>query len=370
MTPRQQIQRIATEVDHEHPWLAERLRAIASWPEPAALPAVLEQAREALRWLVNIGHGQSKGGDETSPPRIEEVQAAIRDGETALAAIGNYRPEPSLAAANLIAHLEAAAEDARRGASGSVSIPAATLDDWAARLRAIGESAPPPAPVDREQLARAIRAGYAPTLSASMWDELHEDSRDRWRRAADAVLRVVGPAENDSLARLFSELRAWAVVTFPNQTPESIAKHLLREAFELAERPRDPREMADVFLLVGDLMLATGNDPLAVARAKFDECKAREWGPPDAEGVVEHVREPPPAEGPCARALRELVAALLPFRLDLSGTGTGGYLPDDAEVVVDAVFAKCVASVGEARRLISAWNAAQSALAGQRAEAP
>lgn len=50
----------------------------------AGLEAQLAQMREALEWLVNVCHGQSKGGDEFSPPSDDEWKEAIKDGEKAL----------------------------------------------------------------------------------------------------------------------------------------------------------------------------------------------------------------------------------------------------------------------------------------------
>jgi hypothetical protein len=76
-------------------------------------------------------------------------------------------------------------------------------------------------------------------------------------------------------------------------TAASKAAHLAREAEELRNDPADVREMADVFLLLSHI--SDGYDLVAAAREKLEENKRRSWGQPDAEGVVEHVREAPEA---------------------------------------------------------------------------
>lgn len=118
---------------------------------------------------------------------------------------------------------------------------------------------------------------------------------------------------------------SWANETFPRSTPHTIARHLFREAVELclATSPAgtnfgelvgglegdlrrgiqrdldegghdDPRavlaESADVCLLLLHLAHRSGFSLLAVAHTKHEANRAREWGEPDAAGVVEHVR--------------------------------------------------------------------------------
>lgn len=117
---------------------------------------------------------------------------------------------------------------------------------------------------------------------------IHEDDL----RALLAAGPEAGAGGLDALA---IEINEWAAVTFPVRTAASVAEHLRREAHELAEAPLDPEEMADVFILLANLWKFTGVDlPCAVA-AKLAKNRARKWGKPDAQGVVEHVREGPQA---------------------------------------------------------------------------
>jgi hypothetical protein len=97
----------------------------------------------------------------------------------------------------------------------------------------------------------------------------------------------------DTLDQLAAEIRPWQDATFPQATPQSCANHLLSEARELAANPTDPAEMADVFLLLVGVANKAGVDLAEAVRAKFDVCKGRKWGEPNAEGFVEHVREEP-----------------------------------------------------------------------------
>jgi NTP pyrophosphatase (non-canonical NTP hydrolase) len=76
------------------------------------------------------------------------------------------------------------------------------------------------------------------------------------------------------------------------------AMHLQREAAELTaaiEWNRDPREIgeeiADVFILAAAIADRLGVDVAAAIWSKLETLKARKWGLPDGEGVIEHVRE-------------------------------------------------------------------------------
>lgn len=103
-----------------------------------------------------------------------------------------------------------------------------------------------------------------------------------YERAPGAVL---------SLDSLVDELNSWQRVTFPHGTPESAAAHLLQEAAELAENPRDPEEMADVLFLVAGCADRAGVDLAAAVAAKLAKNKARKWGEVQPNGVVYHIED-------------------------------------------------------------------------------
>jgi NTP pyrophosphatase (non-canonical NTP hydrolase) len=103
-----------------------------------------------------------------------------------------------------------------------------------------------------------------------------------------------GPIGLDAFQKRVGE---WADATFTQATPTSIVAHLRREVEELAATthlgPPDAEEAeaADCFLLLLHLAHRRGYSLLGAAHGKFAENRARRWGQPDAEGVVEHVRE-------------------------------------------------------------------------------
>lgn len=90
---------------------------------------------------------------------------------------------------------------------------------------------------------------------------------------------------------LFWRIGEWGRVTFPHATDASVLKHLDKELAELHERPDNGEEMADVVMLVAHLAYRHGYDLLAEVARKFAICKTRKWGEPDADGVVEHIRD-------------------------------------------------------------------------------
>lgn len=94
-----------------------------------------------------------------------------------------------------------------------------------------------------------------------------------------------------TLENLWSESAPWSDKTFPNSTPQSIANHLFSEAEELKADPYDAKEIADVALLLGHLASRVDVDIASVARQKFEINQTREWGEPNEEGFVEHVRQ-------------------------------------------------------------------------------
>lgn len=90
--------------------------------------------------------------------------------------------------------------------------------------------------------------------------------------------------------KLIEEAGSWADKNFPQATHASKAEHLRREAAELAANPTDEEEMADIFLLLIHLARGTKTDLINAAYQKLRKNQQREWGTPDADGVVEHVR--------------------------------------------------------------------------------
>lgn len=126
------------------------------------------------------------------------------------------------------------------------------------------------------------------------------DAGTMQRREAPHRVVICGGYEKpaglvDTLDAVVEDILAWQIETFPKRTPHSITKHLLKEAHELHAAPTDDEEWADVFFLCAALIHdGTPNAPrdlISALRAKLAKNKARTWGTPDADGVVEHIAE-------------------------------------------------------------------------------
>ncbi|MFA7296308.1 MAG: dATP/dGTP pyrophosphohydrolase domain-containing protein [Dehalococcoidia bacterium] len=89
---------------------------------------------------------------------------------------------------------------------------------------------------------------------------------------------------------LLREIAAWSMATFPAGTPASHLAHLKREIAELEANPNDPEEWADVAILAVGAVARIGGSLYVEMAAKHQKNLAREWGQPDADGVVEHIR--------------------------------------------------------------------------------
>lgn len=70
-------------------------------------------------------------------------------------------------------------------------------------------------------------------------------------------------------------------------------EHFFREAIELRNSPlRDlPEEVADCFHLLLHIAHIMDFDLLKAARKKLEINRKRKWGPPDKDGVIEHIEE-------------------------------------------------------------------------------
>lgn len=94
-----------------------------------------------------------------------------------------------------------------------------------------------------------------------------------------------------TLQSIIDEITEWQRKTFPYATPQSAAAHLKREAAELFQDPYDGSEMADIFFLLIAVAHTAEIDLIAEVEEKLRINKNRQWGKPDAEGVVEHIRQ-------------------------------------------------------------------------------
>ncbi len=98
-----------------------------------------------------------------------------------------------------------------------------------------------------------------------------------------------------SAMKLQRDLGRWSDATFGyGRSPDGCIAHLAAEVQELRAQPHDLTEYADCMLLLLDAARLAGHtsaDLISGCFTKLEICKARKWGKPNAEGVVEHIRD-------------------------------------------------------------------------------
>lgn len=103
-----------------------------------------------------------------------------------------------------------------------------------------------------------------------------------------------------SLAEWIKEITEWQDSIFTQATPKSAAIHLKREAIEVLDSICHHDSVGLDFELVDVLLLTIGVAHLSginleeALDLKMFHNRNRAWGKPDADGVVEHIREQPP----------------------------------------------------------------------------
>lgn len=100
-----------------------------------------------------------------------------------------------------------------------------------------------------------------------------------------------------------AEIRAWQAETFTQPSLSGAVAHLSKEMAEIEAalggagthegRAHMAEELGDGVFLILQAMTILGADPATVLEHKLAKNKARRWGKPDADGVVEHVRDEP-----------------------------------------------------------------------------
>ena len=98
----------------------------------------------------------------------------------------------------------------------------------------------------------------------------------------------------------FTEITEWQNATFGQATALSKVAHLAQEVIELndalhkEDEPNVGPEFADCFILLFGAAASHGmdyNDILNEIEWKMEINKQRKWGTPDANGVVNHIKE-------------------------------------------------------------------------------
>lgn len=87
----------------------------------------------------------------------------------------------------------------------------------------------------------------------------------------------------------------WADETFgPNVSQDAIIAHLKKEVEELAQYPDSAYEYADCMILLLDAAKRVGISAsflLECCKDKLEINRKRKWGPPDKDGVIEHIKD-------------------------------------------------------------------------------
>lgn len=99
--------------------------------------------------------------------------------------------------------------------------------------------------------------------------------------------------------RQFNEITKWQKETFSESTPLSKIAHLNQEIKELKHdlennNPDRRLEFADCFILLFGAASLDGMNYFDILKAIDEKMKvnyARKWGKPDADGIVNHVKE-------------------------------------------------------------------------------
>jgi hypothetical protein len=131
---------------------------------------------------------------------------------------------------------------------------------------------------------------------SALWAEARHgtgylSTADRALHVATGVMRIAPQLVASPLDAITRELMDWQRETFPHGTPASCVAHLVEEVAELSANPTDASEIADCYFLIVGAASRAGIDLVSALREKLAVNRARAWGHPDANGVVNHVRE-------------------------------------------------------------------------------
>jgi hypothetical protein len=103
--------------------------------------------------------------------------------------------------------------------------------------------------------------------------------------------------EREARERFWCERAEWSEQTFGpkhERGPEGPLKHLEKERLEALANPKDIMEYVDCIFLIEDAAYRAGFSYYELMEAlwkKLEINKARKWGKPSTDGVIEHVRE-------------------------------------------------------------------------------
>jgi predicted house-cleaning noncanonical NTP pyrophosphatase (MazG superfamily) len=86
-----------------------------------------------------------------------------------------------------------------------------------------------------------------------------------------------------------AQIKQWCDEVYPTRTRDHMLAKLQEEFKELAERPLDAWEMADVMIIMLDLCDHLGFDIAKIVHHKMDINRKRSWNI-TKEGILKHVK--------------------------------------------------------------------------------
>ena len=149
----------------------------------------------------------------------------------------------------------------------------------------------------------ALRNSFVPTDGATLYvvgpRPVCINCRDRLsQRGVTDIRHKESVSRNPMLERVLDDYLSWARETFPGERTLEAGKHLVRELVELQADPSSGEEHADCVMLAVftlDRLIKSAEaqsiDLVGEITRKLAVNQQRTWGEPDADGVVEHVRE-------------------------------------------------------------------------------
>lgn len=125
---------------------------------------------------------------------------------------------------------------------------------------------------------------------------LHKSIREEKERLALLVHPALTPeivldlakSPPPSLYLLQEQIGNWRKQTFKGESLAARMDKMGDELSELADDPQDPKEAADLMILLLGHAHEMGYDLLGATKAKFKEIQTYEWEEPDQRGVCRH----------------------------------------------------------------------------------
>lgn len=98
-------------------------------------------------------------------------------------------------------------------------------------------------------------------------------------------------AVKHDMREITAQIKQWCDEVYPTRTRDQMIAKLQEEFQELAERPLDAWEMADIMIILLDLCDHLGFDIAKIIAHKMDINRQRTWQITE-QGILKHVKNP------------------------------------------------------------------------------